>query len=74
MTLTLYVVDVNTGELIYTNPNEIFWKRVAFQNSRYSKKNKGFYKANFQFPSVASFCNSLLCSYHHSTSSNNPHQ
>lgn len=74
MNLKLYIVDVNTGELIYTNPNEIFWKRVAFQHSRHSKKNKGFYKASYRFPSVASFYNSLLCRNHHSTNLDNPHQ
>ena len=63
-----------------SNPNEVFWKRMAFKHSRYSKKNKGFYveekESFFTYlsHSVIAFYNSLLCRSHHSTNSNNPLQ
>lgn len=80
MNYKLYVVDTNTGDIIdSSNPNEVFWKRMAFKHSRHSKKNKGFYREKESFStylshSVIAFYNSLLCRNHHSTNSDNPLQ
>jgi hypothetical protein len=37
-------LDLSKGNAL-EEPNEVYWKQKAFASSRYSKKNKGFYKS-----------------------------